>query len=117
MHQNAQHLWQRAVSDGGLEDQGEGCSRLPQSHSLISARITLQPTNLYPRREDVARENQGEFNKLKEKIYTFDALDASRGERGPLVMAARACGTLFARSRCPADALFIFTAEGRSGGP
>ncbi|GAA5907901.1 hypothetical protein JCM6882_001521 [Rhodosporidiobolus microsporus] len=41
--------------------------------------IQIQPTNLYPLRQNVDSENAREFAKLKEQAYTFQALDDSRG--------------------------------------
>lgn len=44
--------------------------------------LPRQPTNLYPLRVSVDKENNAEFAKLKEKPYTFEAHDVSKGPRG-----------------------------------
>lgn len=48
-----------------------------------------QPTNLYPLRDAVARENAQEYKKLRDKAYTFEADDAYRGVRGKDAMKTR----------------------------
>lgn len=48
-----------------------------------------QPTNLYPLRDAVARENAQEYKKLKDKAYSFEADDAFRGLRGKDQMKTR----------------------------
>lgn len=41
--------------------------------------MSWQPTNLYPLRNDVKRENETEFEKLKEKAYVFTCRDEHSG--------------------------------------
>lgn len=45
-----------------------------------------QPTNLYPRREQVDGENKREFIQLKEHKYVFHAVDGSDGPRGEMFL-------------------------------
>ncbi|GAA6062371.1 hypothetical protein JCM10212_004217 [Sporobolomyces blumeae] len=51
--------------------------------------IKIRPTNLYPIRADVDKENNAEFRKLKEEEFTFKAIDAARGEWAKQTMKSR----------------------------
>lgn len=62
-------------------------ARSATAHSSFPPRS--QPTNLYPLRDAVARENAQEYKKLKDKAYSFEADDAFRGLRGKDQMKTR----------------------------
>ncbi|GAA5908707.1 hypothetical protein JCM5296_002682 [Sporobolomyces johnsonii] len=51
--------------------------------------IKIKPTNLYPTRDAVDKENTSEFAKLKEETYTFAAVDEARGDYARSIMKER----------------------------
>ncbi|GAA5952397.1 hypothetical protein JCM21900_003803 [Sporobolomyces salmonicolor] len=51
--------------------------------------IKIKPTNLYPTRDAVNKENTSEFDKLKEETYTFASINDSRGEYARSIMKER----------------------------
>ncbi|ORY63819.1 hypothetical protein BCR35DRAFT_187160 [Leucosporidium creatinivorum] len=67
----------------------ESVALLQGCGTALSNAGSIKPTNLYPLRDAVARENAQEYKKLKDKAYTFEADDAFRGLRGKDQMKTR----------------------------
>ncbi|KAL8292841.1 hypothetical protein RQP46_000535 [Phenoliferia psychrophenolica] len=57
--------------------------------TALSESGSIKPTNLYPLRASVDKENEAEFRKLEGKAYNFEAADDSRGPRGESAMRER----------------------------
>ncbi|KAK4700308.1 ATP-dependent DNA helicase PIF1, partial [Phenoliferia sp. Uapishka_3] len=62
---------------------------LTKCGSALSSEGSIKPTNLYPLRASVDRENEAEFKKLEGRAYNYECADDSRGPRGESAMRER----------------------------